>query len=470
MAIVVLTIGSLRFFGHRNFAEFVKKMDMVRVAALIEILKEEYDSSDGWKKFEKDPGAWHEILRYLGRIRPGHMKIPPTHHLDARLEPEPLWFEGRPPPGLPPPPSADFLELGHRIFLMDENKQFIAGRMVMEDAHLQEITMEGKTVGWVGINPGERHLSPPELNFIERQNELFSFIGLGIFALTALISFFLSRHLLSRIKELTDGTRSLTSRDFSRRIQVRARDELGQLAADFNIMARTLEQYEEMQKQWISDISHELRTPLAVLRGEIEAMQDGVREINREAIESLYAEVVHLTRIVSDLHELALADSGTLHLDRKQVNPLNILKDTLSLYRTRFDVAGIDIRENISTAPEVFCMGDSHRLAQLYANLLENVIRYVDRPGFLKIEQNVTENKLGILFKDSGPGAPDSSLDRLFDRLYRVDSARCRSEGGSGLGLAICKSIAESHGGKISAHRAETGGLEIRLVLPICAC
>jgi two-component system sensor histidine kinase BaeS len=122
--------------------------------------------------------------------------------------------------------------------------------------------------------------------------------------------FLLSRHLLRPIKKLADGTQALTARQFKTRIDVHTKDELGQLASGFNIMAQTLERYEQTQKQWLSDIAHELRTPLSILQGEIEAIQDGVREVNRKMFDSLHAEVLHVTKIVNDLHELSMADSG----------------------------------------------------------------------------------------------------------------------------------------------------------------
>ena len=248
---------------------------------------------------------------------------------------------------------------------------------------------------------------------------------------------------------------------------MRSGDELGQLVADFNVMAQTLEQYEEMRKQWISDISHELRTPLSILRGEIEAMQDGVRDLNREALESLHSEVWHLGKIVDDLHELCMADSGALHLERKPIDPIEVLKETLKLFHTSFEQAQIEIQSDVLPDKGIILSGDGSRLAQLYANILENTLRYADAPGTLRILCDISAAHLTVAFEDSGPGVPKESLNRLFDRLYRVDSARTRTKGGSGLGLAICRAIAENHGGTISAVNGASGGLRIEIMLPI---
>jgi two-component system sensor histidine kinase BaeS len=115
----------------------------------------------------------------------------------------------------------------------------------------------------------------------------------------------------------------------------------------------------------------------------------------------------------------------------------------------------------------VVLQGDPDRLAQLFANLLENSLRYTDAPGVLKIDEHHDAHRLTIRFEDSPPGVPDHALERIFERLYRVDSSRNRHLGGSGLGLAICKQIVEAHGGTIAASRAGLGGLLMHIDLPL---
>ena len=153
--------------------------------------------------------------------------------------------------------------------------------------------------------------------------------------LALFVTFVLSRHLLAPVKELEKGTRALSSRRFDTRIAVRSHDEFGQLAAGFNAMAQALEKHQQTQQQWLVDISHELRTPLAILRGEIEAMQDGVRTVTRQGLDSLHIEVMHLGRIVRDLHDLSLIESRNFGSEPAAVNPLEILTETLECFRTR---------------------------------------------------------------------------------------------------------------------------------------
>lgn len=289
----------------------------------------------------------------------------------------------------------------------------------------------------------------------------------NIVILAAVVSFILSKHLLAPIRQLMMGTQALTSLKFETRIDVRAGDELGQLASDFNVMAQTLRRYEQMRKQWISDISHELRTPLAILRGEVEAMQDGIREMTRDTLDSLHSEVLYINKIVEDLHQLSLAEAGTLYFKNEPLNPLHVLKTALKLFQNRLTQQKITILDNLTAEQDIMVMGDSDRLTQVFSNLLENTLRYADAPGILKIWQNYSKNRLFLNFEDSGPGVPEESVERLFDRLYRVDKSRSRAKGGSGLGLAICKNIVETLGGDIRAENGASGGLRIEITLPL---
>ena len=117
--------------------------------------------------------------------------------------------------------------------------------------------------------------------------------------------------------------------------------------------------------------------------------------------------------------------------------------------------------------PPVSNIGDADRLKQLFSNLLENTLRYADALRTLTIGQEMVDNRLLFYFEDSGPGVPEGSLERLFDRLYRVDRSRSRTKGGSGLGLSICKSIVSALGGEIRAINGKSGGLRIEIELPL---
>ena len=174
---------------------------------------------------------------------------------------------------------------------------------------LRPINVTGQSVGWLGLIPLRQGSHPMELAFVQEQTRAIVLGGFCVFVLAGLISFFLSKHLLFPIKKLTEAATDLSSLRFGTEIDVQTSDELGRLAVAFNSMAQALEKNETLRKQWTADVAHELRTPLAILRGEIEAMQDGVREVSRERLGSLHDEINRMDKLVDDLHFLFVADS-----------------------------------------------------------------------------------------------------------------------------------------------------------------
>lgn len=491
LAIVICMLLIWRYFAFRNFEEYIKQVDTERLSVLSDALSQEYRKNRSWDPVLNKFNRW---LKVTG-IDPGRHVRPSISNEPDSMQPSsepssetggnpengtpPAFGRSFPPPPPegppafdrpfrhPPGPPHDPGMAPPRISLFDGNKLPLSDTEISsaDGYRLEPITVDGETVGWLGISELKPRRHPPDLEFIRGQSQTFYSIAGVALLLAVVVTFILSRHLLAPVKELAQGTQALTSRRFETRLKVRSQDELGQLAADFNGMAGALERYERLRRQWLADISHELRTPLAVLRGEIEAMQDGVREVSGEALESLHFEVVHLGRIVHDLHDLSLIESQALDAERTAVNPLEVLEDTLKSFNTRLELHNIKIVT--SGVERVTIMADADRLKQLFSNLLENALRYAQSPGMLKISHELTSGRFSLHFEDSGPGVPEESIGRLFDRLYRVDTARSRAQGGSGLGLAICKGIVECFGGRIEASNGPEGGLRISIVFPV---
>lgn len=472
----ILLIG--RYFAERHFEEYVGKVEADRAAKVVEALSREYRRCGSWDTVLQDPGLWFG-LRLFGPM------TPPAdgRHQDRRL---PLqaggWDEGRPidgpGPKAPLPSEARFAPrhgppLVHPpippIALFDAEKRPLTP---LDDLSTQDsysytaINVDGRLVGWLGFRKREPSTHNLDVEFMKRESETFYAMGLVALILAGLVTFVLSRHLLAPVKELEKGTRALSSRRFDTRIVVKSRDELGRLAAGFNEMAQALERHQQTQQQWLVDISHELRTPLAILRGEIEAMQDGVRPVTQQGLDSLHQEVLHLSRIVTDLHDLSLIECGSFSAKLAVLNPVEILLETLECFRTRLDQRGITLDVHRAEEGDILVEADADRLKQLFSNILENSLRYVDVPGVLRVFFLVGPGELVVGFEDSGPGVPEESVAFLFDRLYRVDGARSREHGGSGLGLAICKGIVESFGGKIEASNSPGSGLKVLISFP----
>jgi two-component system sensor histidine kinase BaeS len=162
-----------------------------------------------------------------------------------------------------------------------------------------------------------------------------------------------------------------------------------------------------------------------------------------------------------------MADTGAFPLNRIPINPLEVLIETINRFQNRFAKEKITVHEDWKTVQDIVMPADPSRLEQLFSNIFENVLRYADKPGILKIRHTRKGTDLELYFEDSGPGVPEHSLEYLFDRLYRVDFSRNRTQGGSGLGLAICKAIVEAHNGKIEASNVLSGGLMIIISFPL---
>lgn len=220
-----------------------------------------------------------------------------------------------------------------------------------------------------------------------------------------------------------------------------------------------------MRRDFMADISHELRTPLAVLRGELEAIQDGVRQFTPESVASLQAEVGTLTKLVDDLHQLSMSDEGALAYQKTSVDLIPLLEVAGGAFRERFASRGLTLHFSLPDSVMVF--GDPDRLMQLFNNLLENSLRYTDSGGSLHISAEQRDNMLLLTFADSAPGVRDEQLQKLFERFYRTEGSRNRASGGSGLGLAICDNIVQAHNGRIRASHSPFGGLSITVELPL---
>ncbi len=264
-----------------------------------------------------------------------------------------------------------------------------------------------------------------------------------------------------------EGTHRLAAGDFTARVVATGQDELGRLAQDFNQLASTLEKNQQMRQAFMADISHELRTPLAVLRGELEAIQDGVRQFTPESVASLQAEVGTLTKLVDDLHQLSLSDEGALAYQKKPLEIVALIEVAAGAFRERFAARGLTL--SLSLPENVTLFGDRDRLMQLFNNLLENSLRYTDAGGGLLIQGECQGARFVLRFSDSAPGVSDEQLAKLFERFYRAEGSRNRASGGSGLGLAICANIVAAHGGTISADHSSSGGVSITVSLPLDA-
>jgi two-component system sensor histidine kinase BaeS len=248
----------------------------------------------------------------------------------------------------------------------------------------------------------------------------------------------------------------------------RGGDEIARLGDDVNRLAGVLGEHESARKRWMSDMAHELRTPLAIISGELEAMSDGVRPMDREQLDSVRHEVNHLAALVNDLHSLALTDSGALAYKMQSLDLDELVQSSVDSFRGQAGAKNLALGY-ASPGQAIRVNGDAQRLSQLLHNLLDNSVRYTDADGKISVMLKKDRHQAVLAISDSAPGASLEECDRLFERLYRLEGSRNRNSGGSGLGLAICRNIAEAHGGRISAQPGPDGGLLVTATLPLQA-
>lgn len=462
--ILVIVVGAMifaRYLFSQNFKDYIQQVELARLRRLLPALQAAYRIHNSWEGVTADARRWQRLMNTppeFESIDPMPSKDPPRL---AEGQPPPESQEGLPPKS-PPPPGPP------QVLLMDARQQPIIGIAGPNDERqFLSIEVDGRLVGWLGLHKHEPFKSGPPAAVLHRQARQLYFLGSVVVALTALIAFLFTGHLLKPIRQLIQGTRELAQRNFAIRIKPATRDELGQLAENFNAMADTLETFEKIRRQWLTDISHELRTPIAILRCEIEAIEDGVREPTPPRLASLHAEILRLSRLMDDLHLLSLADSDTLYFNMQWVSPGKILQTCVDGYQVLLSQRHLEIDLDLGDIVNVRIKGDADRLGQVFANILENAGKYVQSPGAVKISAQSDDHGLTLYFQDSGPGVPKESLSRLFDRLYRVERSRSRDTGGSGLGLSICRQIIEHHGGRIWADACRMGGLSIGISLPL---
>ena len=357
------------------------------------------------------------------------------------------------------------LGFGPRTALLDADSNVIVGRPGSGSRSVP-ILLNGETVGFIAITPQRQLTNQVDQNFARNQERSIYLIAVAALLFAATISAIFASQLTRPIRALASGARSITAGDYETRIPATRSDELGDLAGDFNQLAETLEKNRLSRQRWVADIAHELRTPLAILRGELDAIEDGVRTFDAATQKSLQAEVSRLGNLVGDLHDLSVHDEGGLSYQSDSIDVVGILAAVLDNADNRFRDAGIRLTRDLPTET-VEVLGDATKLEQLLANLLENTLRYTDSPGTLHVRCFTHSNVVNLQFADSAPGVPSKMLGQLFDRLFRVSASRSRESGGSGLGLSICKAIVEAHGGTIEARNSDAGGLLIHVQLPV---
>jgi len=314
--------------------------------------------------------------------------------------------------------------------------------------------------------PGE--IAPEEASVSSLSSSINRYLlwgGLLAVAVAAVATLLLSRRILRPVESLAHAARGLSRGDFSQRVDVRSKDEFGELAKTFNSMAEDLERTEQLRRNLVADVAHELRTPLSNIQGHLEALRDGLLSPEPATFDSIYEEVLLLARLVEDLQELTLAEAGQLTLVRQSADVAEIVRRAVIAAQPPAEAKGLTIEAKLP-AGQAIAEVAPERIGQVLRNLLSNAITHTSEGGRITVDLVDDGDELHIGVADTGDGIPPEDLPYVFERFYRADPSRVRATGGAGLGLTIARRLVEAHGGTIGVESEVGKGSRFTFTLP----
>ncbi len=315
--------------------------------------------------------------------------------------------------------------------------------------------LAGRQIGTLEV----RALQPASSATFVRRADRFLLIAVVIVGgLAILISVLFSRRLTRPVKELALAASAISRGAMKTRVTVSRRDEVGALAEAFNRMAGALETQESLRRKLIADVAHELRTPLGVMRGELEAMMDGLIPNDEQRLQSLYDETGRLKRMVDGIEDLNQAEASRLSLQRQRVNLKPLLENIVERFRELFKEKGVAL--GLASTDSLELYADPERVSQIMLNLLTNALRATGTGGRVTVTAAPVEGAVRIAVEDTGCGIREEDLPFIFERFYHGPG------GGLGIGLTIVKELVEAQEGKIEVKSVPGKGSSFALMLP----
>ncbi|MDD4923633.1 MAG: ATP-binding protein [Dehalococcoidales bacterium] len=316
-------------------------------------------------------------------------------------------------------------------------------------------------------------LDTTQQDFIDQVNRAIWISAITGIAIALILGFLLTQYLIKPIKALTGGARHITGGDLTYRVKVSSGDEIGKLTETFNTMASRLEASEQTRKQLMADITHELKTPLTVIGGTVDGIMDGVFNPDLKHLETIKEQTVTLTRLIEDLRDISLAETGQLKLEKILSDISELVNQVVIQFEKSAAEKGVHLQFNDMPALSKLLI-DPSRIKQAITNLLTNAIRHTPANGTISvsIENRAKSEHFGkrhvlIYVSDTGEGIPPEHLPHIFDRFYRAKTARSRNDGGTGLGLAIASQMVQAHGGSLWVESELGKGSTFFIALPV---
>ena len=479
VVLAVLAMGAVTAWNLRSgFADYLEARDVERLEQFATLVAESAAQAGGLAALQERTDLRQLHRQFARRLDLVARQMPGPGDEDSGPRGGP--GRGGPPPGGPPPDAGrDFAD---RVAVVGVDGQPLLappGRppralpVLREGPYVDRpIRLDGAVIALARMQPGMHVPDAVEAHFLRSQYLGIMAVSVSLLLLALASAWWVARRWAGPLHAVQQATERIARGELDVRLRGRQQgegrsDEIGDLVRNVNRMAEGLQQLEGARRRWLAEISHELRTPLTVLRGEIEALVDGVRPMRIDAIVSLHEDALQLGKLVDDLHLLAMSDLQSLPCNFENVDAADLVRRAVARVQDRAAAKGLALSFDTDPSTMLPVRWDPARIDQLLGNALENCLRYTDAPGRIVLTlSRQASDRVGIDIEDSAPGVPAADLPRLFEPLYRADAARSRHRGGSGLGLAICDAIVRSHGGKIRAALSPVGGLRLHIDLP----
>lgn len=282
---------------------------------------------------------------------------------------------------------------------------------------------------------------------------LLEILVMQLAALTfmAIFLYLITNKITSPLRKINNAVKAFTKGDFSRRVQYKSNNEIGELAANINAMADSIENLEKLRSDFVSDVSHELRTPMTSISGFVEGILDGTipKDQSDKYLAIVLSECKRLSRLVNDFLNISRFDRGETSLNRSDFDILELARVILLKFETEITDKNINV-EFESDSNHCIVNADKDLYTQVFTNLMHNAVKFTNSGGniFLRLEEN--NKKCVFSIENSGPGIEPDKLNFIWERFYKTDNSRSTDKSGVGIGLYIVKKIIDSHGENIS--------------------
>ena len=420
----------LRNLMLKDFREYLEGEQEDRIYWITAAVESSYDKQRGWDKKDLSENLiWALMLGFDIKLYDGKDRMIIDTEKAVGLQPE---------------------NVVNRILALSSTE----GRKSGEKYVPYPLFLEGEQIGRIEVS----FLKPQKEGvFISRSNELLliSLVVLGGIAI--LLSVFFSKRLTNPIKGLTRAAAEISGGNLKSRVGITGRDEIARLSDAFNRMAHSLEMQEYLRKKMTANIAHEPRTPISAMRGELEAMIDGLIPADSENLQSLHAEIGRLRKIIEGIEELAQAEASSRYMSKKSFSARPFMEGIYSRLKLLFDDKGVALE--LVCDEGISINADPDRLSQVMINLLSNALKATDRGGSVQV---LVSHGAGTIIevRDNGKGISKEDLPFIFERFYRGE------KGGLGIGLTIVRELIEAHGGRIEVQSERDAGTDFRVELP----